>query len=866
VYVDVCGPHVVESASGNLYSLDILDDCTSFVWTYPIKKKSQAFDVLEEFTLRMERKLPYKFGTYRIDNGELKSKKFEKFCAARGISVEHTAPYTSAHNGRVERLHLTLVNKYRAMRSWSDLPDNRWDELLATAAYLHVRTVNSTSAKTPFELLYGRKPNLSHLREIGCRAFVLKQPQKANPKLYDRGYECVMIGYSPSSKAYRLYHRPSHKVIESFHVDFIESRDNVDIPLKPGEIIISTDTDSSFTPDDESPIPVESAPPTEPDPAPVVPDSRPKRKRVLTERAKAMMDTLPEDELDDVLAHFCDLDDDDLELELAYILESPDHLPAPSDPRTVSEALHGPNASQWKASIEEELQGFKDLGVYRLIPPSKLPPGRKLLKGKMVFRQKLDSEGRIARFKSRYVAMGNHQIPGKDYNRTTSPTARMESFRTLLDIAASNNWPAEQLDVKTAFLHGVLDEAEVQYMRQPKGFEEPGKEDWLWEVVKGIYGIKQAGRVWNKTLNEAMLSWGFTRLPCEWCVYFREDERGIVLVAIHVDDFLCVGSSTDAIRSFKEQIKTKFSISESDVDLCLGIKISRNFESRTIAISQPALIDHIISQFNQSDADSSPIPMSPDILPLLRRPNPSEKLSTEDSIALAKLPYRSLIGSLMYLSIGSRPDIAFSVSKLSQFLDCYRKVHWDAAIRVVRYLKGTRGFQLHLGGGSSLVGHSDSSWADDCDTRRSQMGYCFSLGAGVISWSSRRQPIVTQSSTEAEYIAASEASREAIWLRSLLAHLNRPISPVPINGKCDFDADATSIYCDNNGAITLAFDQAFHSRAKHIDVRYHYVREQVEAESITLNRIPSQNNVADIFTKPLGRVLFERHRLKLGVS
>jgi hypothetical protein len=221
----------------------------------------------------------------------------------------------------------------------------------------------------------------------------------------------------------------------------------------------------------------------------------------------------------------------------------------------------------------------------------------------------------------------------------------------------------------------------------------------------------------------------------------------------------------------------------------------------------------------------------------------------------------------MYIAIGSRPDISFAVSKLSQFLDCFRSHHWEAALQVVRYLKSTRNLRLVLSGPSfDLKGFSDSSWAEE-ENRKSHMGYCFTVGSGVISWSSHRQATVVGSSTEAEYIAASEASREALWLRSLLRELNlSPTCATSIDSGGSFTDGVTPIFCDNNSAITLAFNQAFHACVKHVDVCYHFIREQVEASRVTMKRVCSADNVADIFTKPLARPLFEKHCTRLGLA
>jgi hypothetical protein len=362
-----------------------------------------------------------------------------------------------------------------------------------------------------------------------------------------------------------------------------------------------------------------------------------------------------------------------------------------------------------------------------------------------------------------------------------------------------------------------------------------------------------------------MQGWMFKQLPCEWCIYYRRTEKGIVIVAIHVDDFLSIASSCEANEEFKQQLKARFEISEGDVDLCLGIRIECDRPARTVTLLQPALIDQVISKFGQSDAYPVSTPMVEGATAILRRPD-SYRILSEEKSDLARLLYRSLIGSLMYIAIGTRPDIAYAVSKLSQFLNCFRRVHWQAALRIVQYLKSTHDLRLLLGGPTfSLVGFSDSSWAEE-ETHRSHMGYCYSVSSGMISWSSKRQATVAGSSMEAEYIAASEASREAIWLRSLLRELELlPDDATSIHTRGDFDASATTVFCDNNGAIALSFDQAFHARVKHVDVRYHFIREQVEAKAIVLKRVPSAENVADIFTKPLARPLFEKHRSRLGL-
>ena len=282
------------------------------------------------------------------------------------------------------------------------------------------------------------------------------------------------------------------------------------------------------------------------------------------------------------------------------------------------------------------------------------------------------------------------------------------------------------------------------------------------------------------------------------------------------------------------------------------------------------MIDRIVDAFGQNDAYPAKTPMVENANTFLKRPLPDEQISEDEKAALAKLPYRSLIGQLLYPSLGSRPDICYVVRKLLEFLDCYRRSHWDAAIRVVCYLKGTQDLHLRLGGGDmTLRGFTDSSWGDCQDGCRSSMGYCYTMGSGMISWSARKQKVVATSSTEAEYIAASESCKEAIWLRSMLTLLPLPETNHPDSTKTSDHTTpgklTTALFCDNNGAVCLALNPQFHSRTKHFDIRYHYIRQCIENGEIAISRVPTNDNVADIFTKPLAITPFMRFRELLGL-
>jgi len=483
-----------------------------------------------------------------------------------------------------------------------------------------------------------------------------------------------------------------------------------------------------------------------------------------------------------------------------------------------------------------------------------LPKGKRPLRGKLVCKRKRDDTGKIVRYKVRYVAKGFAQRQGIDYDKTTAPTARLESFRAIAHLGAALDWDLHQFDIKTAFLHGILPAEETAYMEQPPGFEVPGKEDWVMQLLKSIYGMKQASRIWNLTFNKAMLAWGFERIPCEWCVYRRQSPSGTIIFSLHVDDIFSAASSPEETANFKAFLESQWEVADlGPAKFALGIAICRDRASRTIALSQTAYIERLLERFNLQDAHPTDTPMVAGLQ--LRRPDSNSPTAPEISEWRQKTPYRELVGSLNYAAVATRPDIAFAVSRLSSFHDCYMPDHWAAAVRVLRYLKGTKDLALVLGNDRtpSLIGYSDSDYANCVDTSRSISGYCYSLGSGIISWCSRKQKTVADSSCYAEYIALHDASHEASFLRQLLAGLGF------------HDPNPTPLHCDNDAASRLTEDHVFHPQVKHIRVKFHHTRDMVTEGELRVARVRSCDNLADILTKPLGRVDFLRLRGYLGL-
>lgn len=293
----------------------------------------------------------------------------------------------------------------------------------------------------------------------------------------------------------------------------------------------------------------------------------------------------------------------------------------------------------------------------------------------------------------------------------------------------------------------------------------------MW-LMKSIYGMRQASWVWNQTFHKAVLEWGFECLQCEWCIYCRNSPTRMTIFVVHVDDIISTTSSPEENDQFHDFLKTKWDISKlGEPKYTLRIAISRNLNNHTVSLSQTSKIDQIVEEFGQKDARPVDTPMVTRLQ--LRRPDKNEWTPSEITEWIERTPYQSLIGSLMYISVATCPDISFAVGHLSSFLDCYHLKHWNAALHVVHYLKGTQSHSLVLGGknATTLTGHLDSDYTNCVDTSCSIGGYCFSLGSGAISWSSKKQATVANLSCYAEYIMLHNAGHEVVFLRQLLGSL-----------------------------------------------------------------------------------------------
>lgn len=483
-----------------------------------------------------------------------------------------------------------------------------------------------------------------------------------------------------------------------------------------------------------------------------------------------------------------------------------------------------------------ELSALANQNTWSLVP---LPPGQRPIGSKWVFRIKYNSNGTVERYKARLVAKGFTQKEGLDYHETFAPVAKLTTVRCLLALAAIQNWPLFQMDVHNAFLHGDLDE-EV-YMTPPPGLCRQG-EKLVCRLHKSLYGLKQAPRNWFSKFSEAIKKAGFSQSHSDHSLFVQVKDSSLTAVLIYVDDMIITGNDAKAIQDLKLFLHQQFHIKDLGyLKYFLGLEVARS--KAGIVISQRKYTLEILDDVGFLGVQPVDFPMEQSL----------KLTNNQGDLLLNPSRYRRLIGRLIYLTI-TRPDITYSVNILSQFMHAPRKPHWDAALRIVRYLKNSPGLGLLFSSNSSLTlkAYCDANWANCPMTRRSTSGYCVFLGDSLISWKTKKQKTVSRSSSEAEYRSMAAATCELTWLRYLFNDLQVSLGPV-------------KLFCDNQAALHIAANPVYHERTKHIELDCHVVREKIQAGQIITKFVPSSLQLADVFTKALGGNIFKNLMRKLNI-
>ncbi|KAH9679836.1 hypothetical protein KPL71_026295 [Citrus sinensis] len=675
------------------------------------------------------------------------------------------------------------------------------EEAAKTACYIVNRSPSTAiGLKTAMEMWTGKAADYSYLHAFGCPVYVMYNAQERT-KLDPKSRRCIFLGYADGVKGYRLWDPTAHKIVISRDVIFVEDqlqmRDEDDSSVKEKSETIPVyvennpeDSDSSeVAPEHEEQEPVESE-------APEICQST-RERRPPTWHSEYVT-----------------------EINVAYYLLTED-----GEPSTFHEALNSSDVALWITAMQEEIEALHKNKTWELVP---LPRGRKAIGNKWVYKIKRDGNDQVERYRARLVVKGYAQKEGIDFNEIFSP----------------------ELDVKTAFLHGELEE-EI-YMLQPEGFAETGKENLVCRLNKSLYGLKQAPRCWYKRFDSFIMSLGYNRLSSDHCAYYKRfEDNDFIILLLYVDDMLVAGPNKDQVQELKAQLAKEFEMKDlGPANKILGMQIHRDRNNRKIWLSQKNYLKKILRHFNIQDCKSifTPLPVN---FKLSSSMCPSNEAERKD---MSRVPYASAVGSLMFAMICTRPDIAQAVGAVSRYMANPGGEHWIAVKRVLRYIRGTSDVALCYGGSEFTVrGYVDSDFAGDLDKRKSTTGYVFTLAGAAVSWVSKLQTVVALSTTKAEYMAATQACKEAIWIQRLLEQLGHKQQKIPV-------------FCDSQSALHIARNLAFHSRTKHIGVQYHFVREVVEDGSVDLQKIHTKENLADVLTKPINTDKFVWSRSSYGLA
>lgn len=844
IHSDVCGPLDPIAMDGSKYFVSFIDDYSHFAMIFPIRKKSEVFESFQEYEALSSAMFGTAISKLTIDQGrEYLSKEQERWYKYKGIQVQPTISYSPQQNGVAERFNRTLAEKVRAMLIESGVPKKMWAEAAVAATYIINRSPTRTleNSATPAELWFGSKPDLEKLRVFGCKAYAWI-PDQCRKKLDSKSRKSVMVGYAPNG--YRLWDMERRKVFTARDVKFDEThypyksteeseklnrvatqaRWNYEQEQEADNVVV---TDSGI----DLPVPIleeeedefeDAAVEHNPEPA-LPPQQDISNLPEITIRRSERECRRPSKLLDFIIGS---------KANAAAVNVSTDV------PENYKDVFGRTDEQCWKEAIDEELGSMEKNKVWEIV---KKPPDVKLLKSKWVFRIKEDEHGNPIRYKARLVAKGFLQKYGVDYNETYAPVAKLTTVRAVLAVGVYRKYIFHHLDVKTAFLHGDLEE-EI-YLSTPDGIK--AREGMAYKLLKSLYGLKQAPRCWNDKFNKFLLSIGFKRSKHDSCLYTKFDDKreDVLIVIMYVDDLLIAGSKLQAIEKLKKDLSVRFEMSDCGVlKYFLGIKIE--YETGCLKLSQEASIEKVLNKFGMLECNSVKSPMEKGL----------QLNSNSDKIKSDK-PYRELLGSLMYIMLSSRPDLCFSVAYMGRHQQNPSDLHWQHLKRIVRYLKGTKTLKLcfNEGRSESIVGYADADWASDIVDRKSVSGYIFKIYGCTVSWSSKKQSTVATSSSEAEYIALSAATSEAIWLRGLMQDLK------------ELNKEAVTIYEDNRGCIGMA-NNAESKRAKHIDIKHHFIRDNVANGLINIAAIGTKDQLADIFTKSLDTSNFLEFRTNIGLN
>ena len=905
VHTDVIGPMSTQSKGGAYYLVSFIDDYSRKVWGYAIHSKDEVFGRFRDWLALGYNESGQRLQILRSDRGgEYCSRAMHRWMHKRGIKHQRTMRYTAQQNGVAERFNRTVIEAVRCMLHAADLGHEWWAEAVRHAIWVRNRVLCSGTAvegKTPEECWSGVKPDIEGLRVFGCMAYV-HVPDETRTKLDPKAHLCIHLGMEENVKGWRFWDVEEQKLVRSRDAVFMEdvswgmwqrlqqdeqqkvqqilqqqmqrhrppsSSSSLPIPIplpvpsmqgpspsspppppshhhSPPSSSLSSPSRSPPQPSASSPPPLVHSPSPSPSPPPVDASAPSPPAAVVTYRRRAAPTS------DEVREPYTTRSGRVVRAPVYLALATEEDLcdeetvfvTLPQEPRNYREAVASEDADQWLAAMRDELQSHAENHTYEYVDP---PRGVKLVDNMWIFKVKQKADGSMDKRKARLVARGFTQVKGVNYDETFAPVSKFTTLRTLLSMAAVQDLHVHQMDVKTAFLNGTLEE-EI-YMRQPEGFDDGSGR--VLRLRRSLYGLKQSPRAWYQRIDGELLRHGFIRCESDHALYVQQQGERRLYLLLYVDDLLLASDDMGLLEQTKGMLSSVFKMTDmGPVSYYLGFHVSRDRGARSLSLDQHKYLRGVLERFKMEECKPVGTPVST-----------STKLVSGEAHELLgeqeQKQYQSLVGSLMYAMVGTRPDLAYAVGILSQFLSRPTDLHWQTAKRVLRYVKGTLDRKLEyrpVSQSGVLYGYTDSDWAGCVETRKSTGGFVYLLNGGAVSWMSKKQEQVATSSCHAEYMALNRAGREAVWLRRLLQEMGYG------------QAGPTTIHVDNQSAINLAKNPVGHGRSKHIEIQWHWIREIVENGEVRLQQCATSLMAADFLTKALAKDKFLSCLQRIGME
>ena len=885
LHLDTIGPMPTESLGGAKYALLCKDECSAYRMIHFVESKEEIPDKVKECI--SQTKLDTGRDNLRIvtDNGsEFVNNRLKAFLTEKGIIHKVSVPYTPEQNGFIERDVRTITESARTMLIKANFNEEFWAEAMNTAVYTLNRTIYSGTGVTPYELWFGRKPNVKNLRVFGQSAVIYVPRQKRN-KLMEKGITVVFIGYTDTSNTYRFINEGSNDIIITCDARFKQiPRYNYPLNRDDNDLMRDEDEDDTESPKrhkseepaDENPEEHEESVQVQSEP---VKDEGATTKEDCTNsepktETEAEGDLIPEStqlthsggrrSLIPVLVQSTSSDqspgsDQSPSSDPTYanipknlynsrtnnpptltktkLRENPSKtqhsrlttIEAQDDPDNYADAMSRPDKVEWNIAMLDEIRSLKRNEVWELVDR---PEDANIVSNRWVLKIKRKPDGSIDRYKARLVARGFSQIYGLDYHETYAQVVAATPTRLLMAYAAQKQLKIAQFDVKTAFLYGLLDE--TIFMEQPEGFTE--QEGKVCLLKKSLYGLKQAPRQWNKRFSDFLQGVDLKTLENDDCIFYRKNP--LLIVAIYVDDGIILAEEQGQIDIILNQLRDEFDIHIEDVNTYLGFQIDRSREGQ-IALHQTSYVNKILKRFNMTEARAVDSPATAGI-------------SIASTELKEEVPYKSAVGSLIYAATQTRIDVAFAVGKTSRRMHDPREEDWEDVKRIFRYLSDKQDLALVYGFNNNNHGieaYCDADFAGDPMTNRSTTGLVINYCGSPIHWSSKLQQHTTLSSTEAEVVSLCTAVKDVMWLRKLAIELDiiREDEVIPI-------------YCDNQSAIRISAKHKSIQRTRHMNAQASYVLEQVENKHVDVQYIRAENQLADMLTKATTPKKFVQNR------